>query len=118
MNADEVDSPFADTDADAEPGAETPASTGGGPMNRLFDGNATGPSVDELRMDYGVGREWAISLRGIMRVATGSGVPPAVEIVMGAVMALVGQAQSDGGLSLGGDSSDDRGGLQVVEDAS
>jgi len=68
--------------------------SGGGPLSRLFDGDATGPQVSELQGDYSVGRDVAVMLRGALRTATGSGVPPVFEIVMGGLLFM--RSQNDG----------------------
>lgn len=80
------------------------------PLDRLFDGNAPGPSVGELRADYSMPQWLAVMSRGIMRVATGDGVPPIAEIVIGGVMGAMGRELP--GLSLSrndGDESTDSG---------
>lgn len=87
------DDPFSDGPTDgttgtARDGLPPAGGVGGGVMGRLFDGSVGGPSVDELRADYGLPREWSIALRGIVRVATGEGIPPAAEILMGSVMGM------------------------------
>lgn len=53
------------------------------PLDRLFDGNAEGPSVQELQNDYNADWHWATALRGLCRAGTGSGIPPIVEIAIG-----------------------------------
>jgi len=60
--------------------------TASGPLQRLFDGNAQGPSVQEIEDDYGLGKAVSIALRGVLRTATGSGVPPVAEILVGGVL--------------------------------
>lgn len=63
-----------------EPGVASPAS-------RLFDGDAPGPSIPELEREYGISEKYiTMPLRGILRVSTGSGVPPIVEILLGGVL--------------------------------
>jgi len=83
------DDPFNPVD---EPTAEDPATSGpigkGDVMSRLFDGAAPGPGVQELQADYGLGREWSIALRGLVRSATGDGIPPVAEILMGSVLGV------------------------------
>lgn len=74
-----------------------------GPLDRLFDGNVPGPGVGELEADYDVEKPWAIFLRGVTRVATGSGVPPIAEIVWGGGLGVAKlQRDGEGGLGSGG----------------
>ena len=84
------DSPF-DDDADGEttPDAEPQPQPAGSIASRLFDGNARGPSVGELQADYDLGREVAVPLRGVMRIADGDGVPPIAEIILGVVLLML-----------------------------
>jgi len=65
-----------------------------GPVGRLFDGDAPGPEVGQLRADYEMPQWMAVAARGVLRVATGSGVPPVFEILVGSVMGIM-QAQDD-----------------------
>jgi len=76
-----------------------------GPVARLFDGDADGPSVQELEADYSLPKAPAIALRGVLRVATGSGIPPAAEILLGGVMWVI---QADA-------TNDDDGGIEISE---
>jgi hypothetical protein len=96
-------------DSQPEPDADEPAAepSTGGPMQRLFDGNAQGPATRELQSDYGVPQWLAVTLRGILRVATGTGVPPLFEIAFGASMGAlkVARDQDGDGLDLGSDDS-------------
>lgn len=92
------DSPF-----DSSPGADVVsgdpgggAATASGPAERLLDGRAQGPTVDELQTDYGLSYPWAISLRGTCRAATGEGVPPLFEILFGSGLGVY-QLTRDGG---------------------
>lgn len=57
-----------------------------GLFDRLFDGSASGPAVPQVESDYGLSKHWAIFVRGCTRVATGDGVPPVAEMIMGAVL--------------------------------
>jgi len=66
--------------------AGPPQDRGGSWFQKLFDGDAVGPSVDELEADYGLPKEISVILRGVLRVSTGSGVPPVAEIALGAFM--------------------------------
>jgi len=102
MSNDEMaDSPFEDVSGgDSDPamdanGGLTPS--GDGPMARLFDGDAPGPAVDEIRHDYGFPRWAAMVARGTLRVATGSGIPPAFEIVFGSGLILANYSVSTSG---------------------
>lgn len=69
--------------SDAESFSPTASSD---PLSRLFDGRASGPSVGQLEGDYGLQKDQAIFGRGLIRTATGDGVPPIAEILGGAVM--------------------------------
>jgi len=71
--------------------------------DRLFDGAAPGPSVQELKGDYGLAREWSIALRGLVRAATGDGIPPVAEILMGSVLGAVKMQRGSDGTSGGTD---------------
>lgn len=66
------------------------------PFSRLFDGRASGPSVSKLEMDYELEKDQAIFGRGLIRTATGDGVPPIAEILGGGFMWLI-RAQRGGG---------------------
>ena len=95
------DSPFTD---DSEPaglseelGFDEPAGPpdrGGSWFQKLFDGDALGPSVQELEADYDLPKEISVILRGVLRVSTGSGVPPIAEIALGAFMWVTKQQSS------------------------
>ena len=94
------DSPFGEPAGaeGAQPDAQAVEPTAG-PMDRLFDGSAPGPSVGELEGDYGLGKPWSIFGRGCVRVATGDGIPPIVEIVIGAALGtrkLMDESADDG----------------------
>lgn len=92
------DSPFEAVEDDAQLG-ETPgdtATTAEGPLGRLFDGNAAGPSVQELQGDYNLPWHWATALRGTCRTMTGSGVPPAFEILIGGGVGVAEQLNGEG----------------------
>jgi len=97
------DNPFADG---ADDGA-TDATPTGGPLQRLFDGDAPGPSTTDLETEYGMSKHPAVAGRGILRTATGSGVPPIFEILFGAGMWFM-AARGEEGISIGSD--DDGGG--------
>lgn len=101
-----ADSPFEPTDAPDDDPTMQPGGGSGGPLSRLFDGNAPGPSVQELQADYGLPRSWSIALRGCVRVATGSGIPPAFEIGLGSALGLRSMQTSDGGGLLDRDDGD------------
>jgi hypothetical protein len=89
------DSPFQpieEGETDDMGGTDSMADTGSSsPLDRLFDGSAPGPSVGELRADYSMPQWLAVMSRGIMRVATGDGVPPIAEIIIGGVMGAMGR---------------------------
>jgi hypothetical protein len=100
------DSPFQPIDSETDDmgagsGMED-TNTAGSPLDRLFDGSAPGPQVGELKADYDMPQWLAVLSRGIMRVATGDGVPPIAEIVIGGVMGAMGMD----GLSLSRDGDD------------
>jgi hypothetical protein len=80
--------PDGDDDLDEEPGE--------GIIARAFDGGRDGPTVSELREQYGVGREAGIAGRGVARMATGAGVPPILEIATGATLGAL-KLSNDGG---------------------
>jgi hypothetical protein len=83
------------TDGDAVE-AEPVDEPGEGIAGRLLDGDRDGPSIDDMKNDYGLGQEGAIAGRGIVRLATGGGVPPAFEIVAGGVLGAL-KLSEDGG---------------------
>jgi hypothetical protein len=89
-----TDNPFESIDDD--PG--DPGVTADGPLGRLFDGSADGPSVGQLQADYNLPWHWSTALRGCCRVATGRGVPPAFEIVLGSGIGLLAYTRSGSGL--------------------
>lgn len=81
------DNPFEPMEESPDETPEAPETTEAkSPLGRLLDGNATGPAVSELESDYGIGKPWSIGLRGIVRAATGSGIPPLAEISLAGVM--------------------------------
>jgi len=82
-------------------------SPGGNVLERLFDGSAQGPAVTQIESDYGLAREISISLRGIMRIADGDGVPPIAEILLGVVLYVLSQQS-------GGDAGDELAGLEDI----
>jgi len=87
------DSPFEpinDTGDETIGGEESLSDPSAGPVDRLFDGDAPGPEVNELKADYDMPQWLAVLSRGIMRVATGGGVPPIAEIIIGSVMGILG----------------------------
>ena len=85
------DSPFEPVDSGEEMGGEEDLTgSAGSPIDRLFDGDAPGPQVGELKADYEMPQWMAVLSRGVMRVATGSGVPPIAEILIGTVMGFMG----------------------------
>lgn len=87
------DSPFEpinDTGDETIDGDESLSDPSTGPVDRLFDGDAPGPEVNELKADYDMPQWLAVLSRGIMRVATGGGVPPIAEILIGGIMGILG----------------------------
>jgi hypothetical protein len=94
------DEPGADGDELATDGdvddVEPVDDSGEGIGARLLDGDRDGPSIDDMKNDYGLGQEGAIAGRGIVRLATGGGVPPAFEIVAGGVLGAL-KLSEDGG---------------------
>lgn len=112
MSDEQPDSPFSSTDTaeDTAPEGGLPPAGGGGmgsgPMGRLFDGSAPGPPVGQIESDYGVGKPWSIGLRGVVRTATGEGVPPIVEIGLASAAGLAkilrGDANTDEMMPEGG----------------
>ena len=73
---------------------EPHTATNASPVNRLFSGEATGPTVQEVQTDYGLDWHWSTAIRGCCRVGTGSGVPPIAEILLGLVAGIY-QLQDD-----------------------
>lgn len=85
MSAEQPDSPF--QPVDGEPGDTSVTSSGA--LGRLFDGTAGGPSLEQIRSDYNLSLHWGMFTRGTVRAATGTGIPPIAEIVMGAILGTV-----------------------------
>lgn len=96
--------PIDDGEASSEETTAAPTGGGGSPMDRLFDGSVPGPDVAELKRQYELPQWLAITSRGIMRVATGDGVPPVAEIVIGGALGAMG---SDMDFSNGSDDDGD-----------
>lgn len=71
----------------AEEGPSMPPESGGSGgesiIDRLFDGNLSGPPLAEFKHDYGFTTPRALMLRGVARVAPGDGVPPIGEMLIG-----------------------------------
>jgi hypothetical protein len=107
-----TDNPF--TDGQDEPANDTTAT--GGPLQRLFNGDAPGPSTGELEQEYGMSKHQAVAGRGVLRTATGSGVPPIFEILFGAGMWFM-AARGEGGISIGSDDDDGGTGRPGVDPA-
>jgi len=98
--------PFEEVDEPSGIEAETvggPEPASDSPFDRLFDGNAEGPRVQELQNNYNADWHWATALRGLCRVGTGSGIPPIVEIAIGGGAGIY-QLQQGSGDSLDGGS--------------
>ena len=94
------DSPFTDEpddlDGDIEDGG--PAPTGSKSwFEKLLDGDSPGPSIQELQSTYEFPKEVSIVMRGVLRVSSGSGVPPIAEIILGSVLWVT--KQQNGGSS-------------------
>jgi hypothetical protein len=85
MSTEQPESPF--ESIDAEPGDSS--ITSGGVVRRLFDGDASGPSLEQLRSDYNLSLHWGLFTRGTIRTASGSGIPPIAEIIMGGILGTV-----------------------------
>jgi len=66
-----------------------------GAFGRLLDGSITGPSVDTLKAEYNIAYHWALTLRGVIRAATGDGVPPLWEITIGTIMGAASLARGE-----------------------
>jgi hypothetical protein len=93
------DSPFDDAADLGEPAESVDSGSNNATSwaGRLFDGDAPGPPLAELEADYDLPREVCIVLRGVLRVANGSGVPPIAEIMLGIVIYVVnGSGSTDG----------------------
>lgn len=97
------DNPFTDT-PNADTGGTQPASS---PIDRLFDGSAPGPATQELEADYGMSKHQAVLGRGIMRTATGDGIPPIFEILFGGGMWFLSIKRSESSVISSGDGGDD-----------
>jgi hypothetical protein len=72
-------------------------------FSRLLDGNITGPTVDTLKSQYSIAYHWALALRGVIRAATGEGVPPLWEITVGSLMGVASLARGEEDLGDMGD---------------
>jgi len=102
------DSPFTegpeDLDGDIPEGG--PAASGSKSwFEKLLDGDAPGPSIQELQSTYEFPKEVSIVMRGVLRVSSGSGVPPIAEIILGSVLWVTKQ-QNAGGSDMPTDVSD------------
>jgi len=73
-----------------------------GPLARLFDGRASGPSVGRMEADYGLDKPQATVARGLTRVGSGDGVPPIAEIVLGSILWVLSR-RADAGASVESD---------------
>lgn len=89
-DGDVPDSPFEPVDEDTEDptGMDSGGLSGpaGNPISRAFDGSVDGPPVSKFEQDYGLEQPEAIGLRGVVRMATGSGVPPIGELLLAGVL--------------------------------
>jgi len=97
------DGPSVDDSPDAPSGGFGGAD---GPLSRLFDGDAPGPSTGELSQQYELERGEAVVGRGILRVATGSGVPPVAEILLGFLLIMKGNGAAGSLMAASDDESD------------
>jgi len=83
------ESPFTDEpeDLDGDIPDGGPAASGSQSwFEKLLDGDAPGPSIQELQSTYEFPKEVSIVMRGVLRVSSGSGVPPIAEIILGSVL--------------------------------
>jgi len=93
------DSPFTDGPDGIEqemPDDSPPPSGSKSWFEKLLDGDAPGPSIQELQSTYEFPKEVSIVMRGVLRVSSGSGVPPIAEIILGSVLWVTKQQQPDG----------------------
>jgi hypothetical protein len=97
MSAENPFEDFEEATEQAKEEATSPGPEGQSWMNKLFDGDADGPPISQLRSDYDLPREICIILRGILRVSRGSGVPPIAEMVLGAVIYAISESQDTDG---------------------
>jgi hypothetical protein len=77
------ENPFEQEPGEENSELENEPGDGDGIMQRAFDGDRDGPTVDSLKSDYGLSQESAIAGRGLVRMGTGSGVPPVFELGLG-----------------------------------
>lgn len=70
-------------------------SPSGGPAGRLLDGQAPGPSIGELQREYSLSRPVAMIVRSVVRIGTGTGVPPLAEALIGALLMFLQRAGDD-----------------------
>jgi len=93
------DSPFTEepNGLDGDIPADGPSPNGSQSwFEKLLDGDAPGPSIQELQSTYEFPKEVSIVMRGVLRVSSGSGVPPIAEIILGSVLWVTKQQQSGG----------------------
>ena len=85
-----------------------------GVIDRAFDAQAPGPSVDEIQADYGLSREPSMMLRGFLRML-GGGMPPIGDVGVGGVLWTAKAYQTERGEESNSGSSDGSDGPAVVE---
>jgi hypothetical protein len=93
------ESPFTEESDDLDgdlPGESPPPTESQSWFEKLLDGDAPGPTIQELQSTYEFPKEVSIVMRGVLRVSSGSGVPPIAEIILGAVLWVTKQ-QNGGG---------------------
>jgi hypothetical protein len=91
----QIQGPFDTGDSGSDSGESPGLSPSSGPIDRLFDGDAPGPSTTELEQEYGMNKHQAVAGRGVLRTATGSGVPPIFEILFGGAMWVLSTREAD-----------------------
>lgn len=89
MNPEEAAQFAQDDVADGSPDPQAPAvEEPQGVLERLFDGSADGPGVRQLQADYQIEHWMALIVRGVLRAAPGTGMPPIGDISIGGLLGV------------------------------
>lgn len=91
----------------SEPRGEPSGSGADSLVGRLLDSEAEGPDVSQVRREYDVPRPLAFILRGVIRTASGSALPPLGDMTLGGL--LYAATQGAFGTAEGDDDQDDDG---------